>query len=272
MRVLLLGSGGREHALAHKISQSDKNPVLYCLPGNPGIAEIAEIVDLPMDFEMIKSFIQKTEIDCLIIGPEAPLVDGIVDYFNLHLPNLKVIGPGKLAAQLEGSKSFAKAFMDKFKIPTAAYKVFNTNDLGEAIAYLDTKKAPFVLKADGLAAGKGVLICRSKEEAATELKAMLQQAKFGQAGEKVVIESFLEGIEFSVFVLTDGKNYKILPEAKDYKRAFENDEGLNTGGMGAVSPVPFVTHQLMNKVIQKIVEPTVKGIQHEKMNYKGFLY
>lgn len=273
MHILVLGSGGREHALSKKLSESSLCENLFVAPGNAGTATFAENVQLdPLDFDAIAGFCKKENIQLLVIGPEAPLVNGIVDYFLKKMPELIVIGPSKEAAQLEGSKSFAKAFMAKYDIPTAAYKDFSDNQTNEAIEFLRNNPAPYVLKADGLAAGKGVIITEDVNEAISTVKEILNEKKFGQAGNKLVIEAFLSGIEFSVFVLTDGEHYSILPVAKDYKRIGERDTGLNTGGMGAVSPVPFVDNALMQKTIEKVIAPTIQGLKAEKMHYKGFLY
>lgn len=274
MKILLLGSGGREHALAWKMAQSPRLEKLYVAPGNGGTENVAENVDLnPTDFDQVGNFCLQNQIDMIIVGPEDPLVKGIKDHFkaNEDLKKISVIGPDAHAAQLEGSKEFCKKFMQKFNIPTAAYQSFSISELEAANEFLGTLEPPYVLKADGLAAGKGVLIIDNLPEAQEELKSMLE-GKFGEASKKVVIEEFLDGIEFSVFALTDGKDYVILPEAKDYKRIGEGDTGLNTGGMGAVSPVPFVDEALMEKVEQKIVKPTIDGIANEGMDYTGFVF
>jgi len=274
MNILLLGSGGREHALAWKLSQSNLCSKLYIAPGNAGTAQFG--TNLPFavtDFEAIKECCGNEFIDMVIVGPEEPLVKGIVDYLVKEAGlNLLVIGPSKEAAQLEGSKAFAKAFMQRHTIPTAAYKEFTAENFEEGINYLKQHPLPIVLKADGLAAGKGVIICQNHVEAISEFELMIQRSKFGEAGKRVVVEEFLSGIELSVFALTDGINYVVLPEAKDYKRVGEGDTGLNTGGMGAVSPVPFADNVFMQKVITKIVEPTVKGLQKDALDYKGFVF
>jgi phosphoribosylamine--glycine ligase len=270
MNVLLLGSGGREHALAVKIAQSPYLTQLFIAPGNPGTAECGQNIPLNIfDFEAIENFVENNNIEMLIVGPEDPLVRGIADYFTDK--SVSVIGPSKKGAALEGSKDFAKDFMIRHGIPTAQYKSFDKSQLSQGYDFLETLSPPFVLKADGLAAGKGVIIVDNLLEAKSVLKEMLD-GKFGAASSKVVIEEFLQGIEVSVFVLTDGKSYKILPEAKDYKRIGENDRGPNTGGMGAVSPVPFADKAFMDKVEKKIIEPTIKGLQKDEINYKGFVF
>jgi phosphoribosylamine---glycine ligase len=275
MTILLLGSGGREHALAWKMLQSSKCSQLFVAPGNAGTAQIATNVDMSTtDFESIKSFSIREKVDMIVVGPEDPLVSGIYDFFknDPSLQHIPVIGPSKIGAQLEGSKEFAKEFLIKHKIPTAAYDSFTKDTVEKGCRFLETLQPPYVLKADGLAAGKGVLILKDLHEAQAELRNMLVHAKFGAASSKVVIEEFLDGIELSCFVLTDGKNYKILPTAKDYKRIGEGDTGLNTGGMGAVSPVPFADAVLMEKIEKRIVQPTIEGLQKDKIEYKGFVF
>ncbi|WPO80111.1 phosphoribosylamine--glycine ligase [Flavobacterium sp. KACC 22761] len=275
MTILLLGSGGREHAFAWKMTQSPLCEKLFVVPGNAGTAAIAENVAIAAtDFEAVKALVLKENISLVVVGPEDPLVKGIYDYFknDESLKNIPVIGPSKLGAQLEGSKEFAKEFLMKHNIPTAAYDSFTAETVEEGCKFLETLQPPYVLKADGLAAGKGVLIIQDLEEAKTELRNMLVHAKFGTASAKVVIEEFLDGIELSCFVLTDGKSYKILPTAKDYKRIGEGDTGLNTGGMGAVSPVPYVDAVLMEKIETRIVKPTIEGFQKDGIEYKGFVF
>src|SRR5215470_17198577 len=275
MRILLLGSGGREHALAWKINQSVWANPLYIAPGNAGTAQCGKNVSLDItDFDAIGNFCVSEKIEMVVVGPEEPLVNGLYDYFkaNEDLQKIYFIGPSKNGAQLEGSKAFAKAFMQRHNIPTAKYREFDATNFEEGVHYVKEHSLPVVLKADGLAAGKGVIICQSHIEAVSEFELMIQHSKFGEASKKVVVEDFLDGIELSVFVLTDGKNYLLLPEAKDYKRIGEGDSGLNTGGMGAVSPVPFASPSFMQKVEGKIIKPTIDGLHKEEIDYKGFLF
>ena len=275
INILLLGSGGRENALAWKMAQSPLCGNLFIAPGNPGTEWYGANIPIPVnDFSAIGKFCLEENIEMVVVGPEDPLVNGITDYFlsDDSLKNIPVIGPDKRGAMLEGSKSFAKEFMQKYAIPTAAYRSFSGNEIADAKNFLSEFAAPYVLKADGLAAGKGVVIAQTKAEAENVLDEMLVQSKFGAAGNKVVIEQFLNGIEMSAFVLTDGTSYKILPEAKDYKRIGENDTGLNTGGMGAVSPVPFADAALMKTIEEKVIIPTMRGLKEENISYKGFIF
>ena len=275
MNILLLGSGGREHAFAWKMTQSPLCNKLFVAPGNAGTDSIATNVNIsPTDFEAIKKLVIAENIKMVIVGPEDPLVQGIFDFFqnDSQLKAIPVIGPSQLGAQLEGSKEFAKEFMVKHRIPTAAYDSFTKETVEKGCRFLETLQPPYVLKADGLAAGKGVVILSNLKDAQEELRNMLVHAKFGKASSKVVIEEFLDGIELSCFVLTDGKNYKILPTAKDYKRIGEGDTGLNTGGMGAISPVPFADAVLMEKIEQRIVIPTIEGLQRDAIPYRGFVF
>ncbi|MBK8600190.1 MAG: phosphoribosylamine--glycine ligase [Flavobacterium sp.] len=275
MNILLLGSGGREHAFAWKMTQSPLCNKLFVAPGNAGTDSIATNINIsPTDFEAIKKLVLQENIKMVVVGPEDPLVAGIYDFFlnDESLRSIPIIGPSKLGAQLEGSKEFAKEFMIKHQIPTAAYDSFTKETVEKGCRFLETLQAPYVLKADGLAAGKGVLILQNLKEAQQELRSMLVDAKFGAASSKVVIEEFLDGIELSCFVLTDGKNYKILPTAKDYKRIGEGDTGLNTGGMGAISPVPFADATLLQKIENRIVIPTINGLQKDGIPYKGFVF
>ncbi|WP_179334401.1 phosphoribosylamine--glycine ligase [Winogradskyella costae] len=275
MNILILGSGGREHTFAWKLAQSDRCTSLFVAPGNSGTRAIATNLNIGVtDFEAIKSAVLEHKIDLVVVGPEDPLVQGIHDFFleDEALKNVAVIGPQKAAAELEGSKEFAKEFMMRHNIPTAAYESFTKANVEQGYKFLETLNAPYVLKADGLAAGKGVLILNDLQEAKDELKSMLVDAKFGEASTKVVIEEFLDGIELSCFVLTDGKDYKILPTAKDYKRIGEGDTGLNTGGMGAVSPVPFATKEFLDKIENEVVKPTVQGLKKDNLPYVGFIF
>ena len=275
MKILLLGAGGREHALAWKLTQSPKCSKLFIAPGNGGTSQCGQNVAINItDFDAIGRFCLKEQVEMVIVGPEEPLVKGIVDYFKADekLQQVMIIGPSLHAAQLEGSKAFAKSFMQKYDVPTASYREFDVTTYEEGVRYIHQHSLPVVLKADGLAAGKGVLICQNHIEAGAEFELMIQRNKFGEAGRKVVVEEFLEGIEMSMFVLTDGINYVILPEAKDYKRVGEGDKGLNTGGMGAVSPVPFADDVFMQKIEENIVRPTIEGLQKEGMDYKGFVF
>lgn len=275
MKILLVGSGGREHTLAWKLKQSKLCSALYIAPGNAGTAQLG--TNLPIginDFEELTKACLENNINMMIIGPEEPLVKGIVDYFkqNPATAHILVIGPSGEASQLEGSKAYAKAFMQKYNIPTAGYKKFSEENYLEGVEYIKQHSLPIVLKADGLASGKGVVICNSHLEALAEFELMILRAKFGEAGKRVIIEEFLQGVEISVFALTDGKNYVILPEAKDYKKIGEADKGLNTGGMGAVSPVPFYNGELKDKILSEIIDPTIKGLQQENLDYKGFVF
>ena len=275
MNTLVLGSGGREHALAWKIAESPLNDKLFIAPGNAGTRNVGTNIPVDLDdFETIGHIAIENDIDLVVVGPEAPLVNGIHDYFlsRDELKSISVIGPVKSGAILEGSKDFAKSFMQKYNIPTAASKTFTIDTYDEGLLHLEALKAPYVLKADGLAAGKGVLIIDNLEEAKREFSEMLNDSKFGEASSKVVIEEFLSGIELSVFVLTDGKNYKLLPKAKDYKRIGEGDTGLNTGGMGSISPVPFANPEFLKKIEDQIVKPTIDGLQKEGIDYKGFIF
>ncbi len=275
MNILLIGSGGREHCMSWKLAQSDLCNQLFIAPGNAGTQSIGTNLNIEInDFEKLAGVCEDKKIDMLVVGPEEPLVNGITDFFKNRpsTSHIQIIGPSKNAAQLEGSKAYAKTFMKEFNIPTPAYKKFTIENFDEGITYLKSHPLPIVLKADGLAAGKGVIICQSTIEALSEFTLMIKNSKFGEAGEKLIVEQFLEGVEMSVFVLTDGENYVLLPEAKDYKKVGEGDSGLNTGGMGAVSPVPFFTDELKEKIISKIIEPTLKGIQQRELEYCGFIF
>ena len=275
MNILLLGAGGREHAFAQKISKSAHCEKLYIAPGNPGTAQFGENISISVnDFDAIGAFCKAKNIQLLVVGPEDPLVNGIFDYFksDIELSNIIVVGPSAAGAQLEGSKAFAKGFMERHSIPTAAYREFTQSNFQEGVSYLKNHSLPIVLKADGLAAGKGVVIAQTLEEALHTFEEMIQLSRFGKAGERVVVESFLTGVELSVFALTDGEKYILLPEAKDYKRIGKGDTGPNTGGMGAISPVPFADNVFMDKVIKQVVEPTIKGIAEEGLIYHGFVF
>lgn len=275
MNILILGSGGREHAFALKLSKSNKVKQLFVAPGNAGTHTIAKNINInPTDFKAVKDVVLKNDIKMVVVGPEAPLVNGVHDFFlaDDELKNIPVIGPKEDGALLEGSKDFSKQFMQKHGVPTAKYKSFTKDNLKDGFTFLETLEPPYVLKADGLAAGKGVLILNSLEEAKAELEEMVSNQKFGEASSTVVIEEFLKGIELSVFVLTDGKSYKILPSAKDYKRIGEGDAGLNTGGMGAISPVPFADKAFLDKVEELVVKPTILGLQKDGIDYRGFIF
>ena len=275
MNVLILGSGGREHAFAYKIRQSSLCKNLYVAPGNSGTGEIASNLEINVNqFEQIVEAIKNLNISLVVVGPEVPLVNGLTDFIKgfSDLKDIIVIGPNKHAAQLEGSKDFAKDFLNRHNIPTASHKTFTDENIKDAFSYIDEMKSPYVLKADGLAAGKGVLIIKDPDEAKKELEEMLINSKFGEASKSVVIEEFLDGIEVSCFVITDGKNYKLLPSAKDYKRIGEGDTGLNTGGMGAVSPPTFLTKEFMEKVENQVIKPTVEGLKKDNINYQGFIF
>jgi phosphoribosylamine--glycine ligase len=275
MNILVIGSGGREHAFAYKLGQNESCDQLFVMPGNAGTAEIATNVAMnPLDFAKVGAFCLENAVKLIVVGPEEPLVKGMRNFFaaDAKFSAIPFVGPDETGAQLEGSKDFSKAFMKKYGIPTAAYETFTADNIQDGLSYVKTHSMPVVLKADGLAAGKGVLICQSNEEAVAELEAMIQNQKFGAASSKVVVEEFLNGIELSVFVLTDGTNYKILPAAKDYKRIGVGDAGLNTGGMGAVSPVPFADEAFIQKVEERIIKPTIHGLKAEGIHYVGFLF
>jgi len=275
LKILILGSGGREHAFCWKLSQSELCSQLFIAPGNAGTEAFGENMAIDInDFNVVKSICISKKIDMVVVGPEEPLVNGIYDFFKSDeaLENIIITGPSRSGAQLEGSKAFAKTFLEKHHIPTAKYGEFDASNFEEGLAFIQNHSLPIVLKADGLAAGKGVLICNNHLEALSEFELMIQRSKFGDAGKKVVVEEFLDGIELSVFVLTDGKNYVLLPEAKDYKKIEEGDKGLNTGGMGAISPVPFATEHFLQKVTEKIIDPTIKGLQEDEIDYKGFIF
>ncbi len=275
MNILIVGAGGREHAIAWKLKQSPLCNDLFIAPGNAGTALCGTNLAIETgDFEGLKDAVKKYAVELVIVGPEEPLVNGIADYFNLHpdTKHINVIGPSKNASQLEGSKAFAKSFMEHHKIPTAKYTGFTIENYKDGVEYIRQHALPVVLKADGLAAGKGVLICQSHIEALAEFELMIMRSKFGEAGKKVIVEQFLQGIEISVFALTDGKDYILLPEAKDYKRVGDGDKGLNTGGMGAVSPIPFFNEELQEKVKRTIIEPTIEGLKKDELHYKGFIF